>query len=392
VLSHGSVASDDSARDLYDAMFPLIAAAAAGSAAIGRAGFAGVHWPSLWFPLTPATPATGRPGAELSAGTQALSGADISAALLPGFPAGQQEVVSEIGRCIDDGVAGAGSNPARRIEHIHRLLQCLAPPPGTEPGEDDGEDPLVRTSDPVTAYQDLARVFGTAPAGGDWFGRAISGAKDAVRVVTCDIMKARAGGIGRTGLGPMLTRLHERSPALRVHLIGHGFGARLVSFALAGIGSAAGSPVSSLSLLQGTFSHWSFAHAQDNPFGRPGALHAVADRVHGPLVSTYSVYDWAVGVWYPKASFLSRPDTEAFVVRRWGGMGADGFQAVDPLEVRIMPAGGDRDYRFKPGTFYRVNAANVINDVRGRPFAGAHSDIRKAPIARLLVDAASAHT
>ena len=82
------------------------------------------------------------------------------------------------------------------------------------------------------------------------------------------VMKARAGDIGRGGLGPLLVGLHRRSPAVRVHLIGHSFGARLVSFALAGIGSPAESPVASLLLVQGAFSHWSFAHAQDRQAGR----------------------------------------------------------------------------------------------------------------------------
>jgi hypothetical protein len=67
---------------------------------------------------------------------------------------------------------------------------------------------------------------------------------------------------------------------VRVDLIGHSFGARLVSFTLSGISESAASPVASLLLLQGAFSHWSFAHAQDNPFGRAGALNTYADRVH----------------------------------------------------------------------------------------------------------------
>ena len=45
-------------------------------------------------------------------------------------------------------------------------------------------------------------------------------------------MKNRAGTVGRVGLGPVLGRL----PAgVRAHLAGHSFGARLVSFALAGL-------------------------------------------------------------------------------------------------------------------------------------------------------------
>ncbi len=233
----------------------------------------------------------------------------------------------------------------------------------------------------------MADVFGSAPPGsstqgiGDWFSKAINGAKDAVRVLSYSIMKARAGDIGRTGLGPLLAALHTRSPQVRVHLLGHSFGARLVSFALAGIDRPSASPVASLLLVQGAFSHWSFAHEQDNPFAKPGALNEFADRVHGPLVATYSMFDWAVCRWYPKASFLARQDTQGIAAGRWDGMGADGYQAVKPSADLAMPAAGGTDYPFSPGTFYRVNAAEVINNVAGQPFAGAHSDILKPAVA-----------
>ena len=93
VFSHGWGTSQDSARQLYNTMFPLIRTAAHGLAGIGTVGFAGIYWPSLWFPPTPATPppAAGAQQADagavvdLSAGTAALSGADIAAALQPGF-------------------------------------------------------------------------------------------------------------------------------------------------------------------------------------------------------------------------------------------------------------------------------------------------------------------
>src|SRR6201994_5208860 len=153
-------------------------------------------------------------------------------------------------------------------------------------------------------------------------------------------MKARAGTVGRNGLGPLLAALHAQSPAVRFHLIGHSFGARLVSFALSGVGAPAASPVASLVLLQGAFSHWSFAHAQNNPFGSPGALTAYADRVHGPLAATHTVYDWAVGVWYPKASFLAHQDAAAAVADPWGGLGSDGFPAAKAAGEPGTPAHG----------------------------------------------------
>ena len=363
-------------------------------------------------PPDPGDPSASRRGAAgrgeaplgLSAGTAALSGADIASALKSGFadPA-QQDAITQIGQLIDEGEAAASSGEPdaakqQRLEQISQLIKSLTPPPG--PGgeyEDSGETALLLTNDPVTDYQATADAFGSAPPAGaqegigDWFGKAINGAKDALRVFSYNTMKARAGTVGRDGLGPLLAALHARSPAVRVHLIGHSFGARLVSFALSGVGTPDDSPVASLLLLQGAFSHWSFAHAQDNPFGSPGALNVYADRVHGPLVATHTVYDWAVGVWYPKASFLAQQDAAAVVADRWGGMGADGYQAVSPAQDRAMPAQGGTNYGFAPATFYRIDAASVINNTNGEPFSGAHSDIKKPPVAQLAAATAAAH-
>jgi len=411
-FSHGWGTSQDSASRLYGQMFPMIRNAAHGLPGLGKVGFAGIYWPSLWFPPTPATPppAAGAQQADsgalvdLSAGTAALSGADIASALRTGFadPA-QADAITQIGQLIDEGEAAAGSAESdaarhQRLRQISQLIKSLMPPPPPDGEyEDSGETALLLSDDPATDYQAAADAFGTAaPAGsqqgiGDWFGKAINGAKDALRVFSYITMKARAGTVGRNGVGPLLAALHTQSPTVRVHLIGHSFGARLVSFALSGVGAPAASPVASLLLLQGAFSHWSFAHAQDNPFGSPGALNAYADRVHGPLAATHTVYDWAVGVWYPKASFLAQQDTEAAVAGRWGGMGADGFQAVKPSEDKAMPAQGGTSYGFAPGTFYRVDVASVVNNTAGEPFAGAHSDIRKPQVAQLAAAAAAAH-
>jgi hypothetical protein len=411
VFSHGWGTSERSARELYNVMFPLIRDAASSTAGLGSVGFAGVYWPSLWFPDTPATPP--RPAGstqagegaeeEASAGTAALSGSVIAESLRPGFedPA-QQETVTELGRLIDEGTAGivSGESDAvqqERLVRFHDLLKSLVPSALDGEYEDSGETALLLTGDPREDYQKVADVFGSAPSGsatqgiGDWFGKAVAGMKDALRVLSYTVMKARAGDIGRAGLGPLLADLHGRSPAVRVHLIGHSFGARLVSFALSGVGAPADSPVASLLLLQGAFSHWSFAHAQDNPFGKAGALHTWADRVRGPLVATFSAHDWAVCRWYPKASFLARQDEAGADGGRWDGMGADAFQAVTPSADRSMPAEGDMDYGFTPGTFFRVDAAHVINNVQDQAFAGAHSDIRKPAVAQLAVAAAAAH-
>lgn len=406
VFSHGWNTSEEDARKTCADMFPLIADAARGVAGLGQLGFASVFWPSLWFPSTPAT-STRAAGAletaggveDVCAGTEALSGKEIAESLATGFDdAKHREQMLMLGHLLDDAdrasrEGASDEELARRLEKFHGLLRSLAPVV-PEP-EDAGERALLTSEDPTRDYQDLADAFGTAPAGGaqegigDWFGKALGGAKDALRVFSYTTMKARAGTIGRTGLGPLLAELHAKDAGVRVHLIGHSFGARLVSYALAGVGSRAASPIASLLLVQGAFSHWTFAQAKDNPFGENGALHTVADRVHGPLVATFSEHDFAVCRWYPKASFVARQDTEAVVTNasRWNGMGEDGFQAVTPVGDRIMRAEGGKSYGFRAGAFYRVDAAAVINK-RADAFAGAHADFRKPAIAQLAVAAA----
>jgi hypothetical protein len=410
VFSHGWGTSEQGAQQLYDAMFPLIRDAAVGVPGLGPIGFAGIYWPSLWFPDSPATPPPTSGSTQSddgsvqreSTGSASLTGKEIVDSLLPGFVDPQQRAtLTRLGELIDDGeAAAAGESDVQkqaRLTDLHALLQSLVPPVPDSGFEDSGETALLLTDAPEQAYQQAADVFGSAPPSsstqslGDWFGKAMGGLKDTVRVLSYATMKTRAGDIGRTGLGPLLVSLHGQAPGVRVHLIGHSFGARLVSFALAGIADPVSSPVASLLLVQGAFSHWSFAPAQDNPFGEPGALNGFADRVHGPLVATFTPFDWAVGVWYPKASFLAQQSTSAGVAGRWGGMGSDGYQAASPVVARSMPAAGGRDYGLVPGTFYPVDASAVINNVQGQSFAGAHSDIRKVQVADLAVAAAAAH-
>src|ERR671913_264853 len=77
---------------------------------------------------------------------------------------------------------------------------------------------------------------------------------------------------------------------------------------LAGLPDPADSPVKSLYLLQGAFSHFAFADALPMDRSRGGALKGMAARVDGPLVASFSIHDTAVGKLYPLASLSSRDD------------------------------------------------------------------------------------
>jgi hypothetical protein len=186
-------------------------------------------------------------------------------------------------------------------------------------------------------------------------------------------MKKRAGAVGRQGLGPLLGRIHQADPEVRIHLLGHSFGARLVSFALAGLPDPANSPVKSLYLLQGAFSHFAFADALPTDRSRGGALKGMAARVDGPLVASFSVHDLAVGKLYPLASLTARDDAAGLEDQlfRWGGIGHDGAQAVDATVATLGPVG--TGYPFQRGRFVNLDGNAIVN--RGGPPAGAHSDV-----------------
>jgi len=182
--------------------------------------------------------------------------------------------------------------------------------------------------------------------------------------------------VGKKGLGPLLARLHQAAPDLRVHLLGHSFGARLVSYSLAGLPQpAAGqaSPVKTLYLLQGAFSHFAFADQLPFDQNRKGDLAGMAARVDGPLLTTHSLKDSAVGRAYPLASVIARQDASAAgdPLFRWGAMGHDGAQAVSAAKAFLGKAG--TPYAFQAGKWLNLDGNQVI--VNGGPPSGAHSDI-----------------
>ncbi|HXJ25584.1 MAG TPA: hypothetical protein VNH17_07785, partial [Streptosporangiaceae bacterium] len=200
------------------------------------------------------------------------------------------------------------------------------------------------------------------------------GMKEALRQLTYFQMKDRAGTVGQQGLGPFLGDLASHSAGLRVHLIGHSFGGRLVSFTLAGLPAGKPSPVASLTLLEGAFSHFAFAASLPQDKGRSGALKGMMARVNGPLLACFSSFDLALAIFYPVASMTSGDDaaglTDALKFR-FGGMGHDGAQAVGAAAVAVKKVG--QPYQFTAGKFTNIDCSSVVK--KGDPPSGAHSDI-----------------
>jgi hypothetical protein len=375
VFSHGWNTGVGSARDLYNDMFGQLADQLGPH--LGTSAAVGVIWPSLVFPddapaSSPAVPSTG---------------SQLAAALAPAFP-DQQQALTTIGQLLDD-----QPQDPDRLNEFHTLATSLVTTPSNAV-EDSGEGAFA--DDPTGTV--LAYAHGLAPktasggqAGLNPFTALWTGAREVLRTLSYYEMKNRAGVVGSQGLGPLLAGLAGPGGPPRIHLLGHSFGARLVSYSLAGLKAdqtGGGSPVKSLTLIQGAFSH--FAFASDLPFnpGHTGALVGFRDRVDGPLLATFTAADRAVGWWYPTASALKREDNQSAsdLTFRWGAMGHDGYQQ-DPAPIAVPLAATGHVYNFAPRRFYSLDS-NAVICADQSAFSGAHSDIRHPEVLCAVLNAA----
>ena len=187
-------------------------------------------------------------------------------------------------------------------------------------------------------------------------------------------MKERAGLVGELAVGDLLQALEALSSGRtpRVHLVGHSFGARVMSCAAATTKTA----IHSISLLQGAFSDLAFcpdagALAQNRPVLTSGV-------VQGPIIATHTHNDLAVTVAYAVASRLAHQVAELLTLGGatdpYGGIGANGAvdtpEAISDVPLQSRTAG----YAFRPGKLHNLLADAYISghlDVTGPEVANA---------------------
>jgi hypothetical protein len=166
--------------------------------------------------------------------------------------------------------------------------------------------------------------------------------------------------------------------------MGHSFGCIVVSAAVNG---AAGDvtlpkPVHSMLLAQGAGSLW--AYCSDIPLtpGKRGYFHPVIakGKVAGPIVTTQSIHDTAVRVFYPMgAGVAGQVDFAPGKLPKYGGVGVFGIQGPGvPLKNQTMLP-PESAYGFHGGRVYNLDASGFIN--QGSGASGAHSDIAKPAVA-----------
>jgi hypothetical protein len=224
---------------------------------------------------------------------------------------------------------------------------------------------------------------------GDSFGLGLGGVLGPLRQLSYWTMKKRAREIGEGGIHAFLKELQQASPA-RIHLMGHSFGTIVVSGMIAGP-DARGPllrPIDSVTLVQGAVSLW--CYADDIPYkrGSKGYFNAiVADgKVRGPLTTTQSKHDGAVGTLYPFASKINGSASFGAGLPEYGAIGAFGLQGLAQTPLTMQEVGGA--YALEKGRIYNVESSQFI--CKGEGIGGAHSDIDGPQVAHLIWETAFA--
>ena len=201
--------------------------------------------------------------------------------------------------------------------------------------------------------------------------------REALNVTTFYTMKDRAGNVGARGVAALLDAVAAANTGARVHLAGHSFGARVVSSAAATTNTA----LSSVSLLQGAYSHRGLAAADPSAEMPQGAFRRAltSGALQGPMIVTHTHNDKAVGLAYAIAARLARQVAAGVgdAGDPYGGLGANG--AVGTAEA-VAGDLGDQN------TTYAFQAGRVHN-LRADRFVGNHSDVTNPAVANAVLAA-----
>ncbi len=336
----------------------------------------------------------------------------------PSQPFGEETMAStsfgvddanEIKKLVDEAVAHFGGG-----EDVRKPLEIIFQASVDEAGATE-VPPEVNQ-----AYQDLAKAIGFKAGGGvgaapDEDGVALDpqGALEAanmtgasfglgssimngllggVRQLSFWTMKKRARTVGENGMHRFIATLMTTTHA-KIHLMGHSFGCIVTSAILGGPNGRTPlpRPVSSVALVQGAFSLWSYADAGRVPgAATPGYFQNIvtAKAVSGPFITTQSRHDIAVGVFYPASVYLDRDVSfDPVALPKSGAIGTYGIQgSATAVAGELLDE--NASYAFEGGKVYNLNSDKFIKKMNGA--SGAHSDIDGPQVAHAIWQAALA--
>lgn len=374
-FSHGWKGDVPAAIDQYNRWIKAMTDRTADAAAMGSAFkplWIGLHWPSLPF-------------GDDELGANAFSVPSVtSSELLERYVArlggDAGEVRKQLKVILDenDRNPAAEALPAHVAEAYRRLAAAIGRKSGPPGGAPDAEEAPFEPSQAFDAGNEGGVAFG---------GLDFGGLLGPLRQLSFWRMKNRARTVGEGGMHAFIASLQQALPETKIHLMGHSFGCIVVSSILSGPNGkqALPRPVDSLVLVQGALSLW--AYADRIPDGSaPGYFNAMVKRsaVRGPIVTTTSVHDSAVGKFYPIAVRLSG-QVDFAPLPDYGAIGAFGIQGFANVVTSRMLA-ETASYAFTPGAIHNLDASQFIAKMDGA--SGAHSDIDGPQVAHAIWQAA----
>jgi len=311
-LAHGFRCDANDATELYTSQLTTLRANLArpefGAALSGRTfAVAGVYWPSQeYHESSGVTLSQLRP--TLCGGAEALNHARSLLPALPNSRSAQDQFVSSVLSAFPNGQ----DDPTEGLPLLHKI----------------GGFELLNRLQP--------RLEGAI---GEF-----------LNLMSWTAMKSLSGAVGATGLAPIVSACQRELPTLKIHLVGHSLGGRLMASCAKALSQLQARPIDSLSLLEAAFSHYGFS--PDAGWGQRGFFREVVDAqiVNGPLISTFSRRDVVVGTAYSVASRLAHDNLQSIgdASDPYGGIGHNGAQRTpESTTTPLHPAG--QCYDLQPG-------------------------------------------
>ncbi len=386
LLSHGWKGDIPAAKAQYGAWMGAMLACKQdlALAAARRPGFkpllVGLHWPSLPYGVEEFA----SPGVSFAAvgGGGIECTIDRCAERIVDTPAARAALRTIFDSAQRDIAPAALPEPVRQAYRVLDEESALGSQ-GVGGGPGDDREPF----NPDAAYSNAMSQsvsFG---------GTTLSGLLSPLAQLSFWKMKERARTFGESGSFGLVSSLMRASDGgdVRFHLMGHSFGCIVASATVNGPrGARLPRPASSLVLVQGALSLWSYCSSIPKAPEKPGYFRRiVADRlVAGPIVTTRSEFDTAVGRLYPVAAGVA--DQVAFApgeLPKYGGVGTFGARGPGLDMVDLTMGSATAAYDFRPERFHNLEASGVIRE--GDPPSGAHSDIARPEVAHVVWCAAT---
>lgn len=293
----------------------------------------------------------------------------------------QDEFVS----CVLSLVSHADPDPTEGLDRVLStdgsvLLDKLRSPLKISTTTGTSDDGGALAADPVVTSGD---GDGGTQSVGSFFAPVLDRVGQFLNMTTWYAMKARCGTVGAAGVAKSVRDLKQALPGIRVHLVGHSLGGRLMASCAKSLGQQPTLHPDSLTLLEAAFSHFGFS--SNNGEGKAGFFRSVVDNavVKGPFIATFSAQDTVVGNVYAIASRLAGDNTEAIgdANDMFGGIGRNGAQKTSEAVSEKLHAVGT-PYTFQPGKIQCFDGSNgLIRD---------HGDVKNPVVTYAFASAVAA--